>query len=175
MSARVFGKKFPDPAQQSGCDVTNVPYVDYTLLTLPQTTRVITSERALQLGATLKEMDDLFQSHGIPAERVYADDSSLEDFRTRTIEALSHSDSSRAIIVNFIYEARTSDGYVQAGHYCPLAAYHENSDRFLLLDVWIDGPKAWYSAQEMFDRMDTFDGDIGRKRGFLIIGWKAQS
>lgn len=55
------------------------------------------------------------------------------------------------------------------GHFSPLAAYHEERDMFLVMDVWPDTPPAWVFTKDLFNAMSTVDGDSGLPRGLLYL------
>jgi hypothetical protein len=84
-------------------------------------------------------------------------------------------DASGFVIVNFLRSALDEDpkGPIEAslaGHYSPLAAYHEGTDRFLLLDVArYKYPPAWIEASELYGAMTATDLDSGKSRGFLQV------
>lgn len=170
MSARNFGGICPKEELKT-CDVSNIPYKDTNMFSFSQTTGVLDKERLLKLGATLKQIHDLIQAFNIPVKKYYADDSSVEEFRKLAKEALSSSDSSKGIIINYLYNCLIEgDRVIELGHFSPLAAYNENTDRFLILDTWMVGDDVWVTTKELFERMNTIDADSGLKRGFLITG-----
>lgn len=172
MSAIHFGKKFPLPADQSDCDVSEVPYRDTNMFSFEQTRRVVNHEEVLKRGATLLEIQRLFQAHGVPTTKVYAKDVEVDTFRSRAIEALYNCDSSQGVLVNYLYTWKSDSGVVRLGHFSPLAAYHHAMDRFLLLDTWYEGRVEWVDTHEMFELMNTSDPDSDITRGFLISGLK---
>ncbi len=54
-------------------------------------------------------------------------------------------------------------------HWSPLAAYHEGTDRFLVLDVArFRYPPYWATAADLFKAMNTTDLDSGKSRGFVV-------
>ncbi|XP_041484920.1 glutathione gamma-glutamylcysteinyltransferase 1-like [Lytechinus variegatus] len=172
MSARCFGIKFPNPANHSTCDVTEVPYRDTNMFSFKQTTNIVNCEEVLKRGATLYEIQCLLQAHGVPTTKFYAKDIDVDTFRSRAIQALSHSDSLQGVMVNYLYPQifTTDSGPFQVGHFSPLAAYHRDTDRFLLLDVWYEGQSEWIKTSELFNLMNTVDPDGKVTRGFLISG-----
>lgn len=115
---------------------------------------------------SLAEVGDLLKVHGCQVSCVYAADSSVEKFRQHSIEALSYSDSSSAVIVN--YHMQTLGQTPTVGHHSPLAAYHVDTDRFLLLDVWPDTSECWATASSLYAAMNTVDNDTGKTRGYCI-------
>ena len=71
------------------------------------------------------------------------------------------------IIVNFDRESLYG---VRNGHISPLAAYNEETDRFLLLDVArYRYPPVWIKAVDLFEAMNTKDKAAGKYRGYVII------
>ncbi|XP_072169786.1 uncharacterized protein [Diadema setosum] len=170
MSARYFGKKYPDEKEYTDCDVSDVPYKDTNLFSFPETTKVLDEERLRQVGSTMQQLQDLLLAFGIPAKKNHADGSSLDEFRSLAKAALSHTDSSQGVVVNYEYHWKQGDKVVRVGHYSPLAAYHEGTDRFLLMDTWLDGEEEWVKAEELFNQMNTMDSDAKVSRGFILMG-----
>jgi len=117
-------------------------------------------------GMSLAEVGGLLKAHGCHVTVVHAADSSVEKFRQHGIEALSHADSSCAIVVN--YHMETLGQGLFFGHHSPLAAYHVNTDRFLLLDVWPETSECWATASSLYASMNTVDGATGKTRGYCI-------
>jgi len=115
---------------------------------------------------SLAEVGDLLKAHGCHASVVYAADSSVETFRQQGVQALSHADSSSAIIVN--YDMDTLGQGVVCGHHSPLAGYHAHTDRFLLMDVWPDTSPCWATVTSLYAAMNTVDSDTGKTRGYCI-------
>ncbi|XP_071510868.1 uncharacterized protein [Diadema antillarum] len=170
MSARYFGKKYPDEREQTLCDVSDVPYRDTNLFSFPETTNVLDEERVREVGATLKQLHDLFRSFEIPARRIHADDSNVDEFRSLAMAALSHTDSSQGVVVNYEYHWKQGEEVIKVGHFSPLAAYHQQSDRFLLLDTWLDGQEEWVKTEDIFKQMNGVDPDASIRRGYIITG-----
>jgi len=64
-----------------------------------------TAVTMLCTGMSLAEVGDLLKAHGCHlVSVVHAVDSSVDKFRQQSIEALSHADSSTAVIVNYHME-----------------------------------------------------------------------
>jgi hypothetical protein len=124
-------------------------------------------------GLTLEQLRQLIETHPAQARITFASDVSLEEFRRTMIADLA--DASGFVIVNFLRSALDEDpkGPIEAslaGHYSPLAAYHEGTDRFLLLDVArYKYPPAWIEASELYGAMTATDLDSGKSRGFLQV------
>ncbi|XP_071483786.1 uncharacterized protein [Diadema antillarum] len=170
MSARHFGLKYPDERQQEACDFRDVPFSDANMFTFDETTRVVSSEKLVVEGASLSDLEELFRQHGLfdHFERSYADSCGVDNFRSRAVVALSHSDSRQGVLVNFKCDFIVNNKLFSSGHVSPLAAYHEPSDRFLLLDTAIPNRDVWIPTEELHRRMNTRDPISGISRGFLI-------
>ena len=89
---------------------------------------------------------------------LHANETTVKEFRHRARKALI---SGGAVIVNF---SRQTLGYTTsafAGHCSPVAAYHEATDSFLVMDVAIKSwEPVWVPAALLFKAMDT----IGQER-----------
>lgn len=130
------------------------------------TEAVVAQSNILKRGMTLDELRGLFGAFGVEAEAVHASQASLAEFRKTARDYLSR--ERHFVVVNYL---RTSIGQIRDGHISPLAAYDENTDRFLILDVArFKYPPVWVEAGEIFAAMNTIDpGNDGRSRGYILI------
>ena len=72
------------------------------------------------------------------------------------------------IIVNIFRKAMHEEG---GGHFSPLGAYDQKSDRFLLLDVArYKYPPVWVKTSDLWNAMHTKDGKYFR--GFIVLSKK---
>lgn len=63
---------------------------------------------------------------------------------------------------------RAGLGEIGGGHHSPIAAYDEQSDRFLFLDVArYKYPAAWVATSDLWNAIHTLDGGV--YRGFITI------
>lgn len=117
-------------------------------------------------GMTLEELSGILGSfEPVTATAHPADASSVAEFRSLALAALEDPDS--AVVVDYLRSAAGQEG---GGHISPLAAYHQSSDRFLLMDVArYKHPPAWIEAEMLFASMNTLDADSGSSRGFVIV------
>ena len=60
-------------------------------------------------------------------------------------------------------------GYGLFGHFSPLAAYHDETDRILVMDVWPYTPPAWVLTKDLFKAAASVDNASGLPRGLLHI------
>jgi hypothetical protein len=124
-------------------------------------------------GLTLEQLHQLIETQPAEALVTYASDVSLDEFRR--VVAADLADPQGFVIVNFLRSALGEEpkGPIEAslaGHYSPLAAYHEGTDRFLMLDVArYKYPPAWIRAADLFAAMRATDFDSGKSRGFLRV------
>eukprot|EP00927_Polykrikos_kofoidii_P082180 TRINITY_DN8101_c0_g1_i5.p1 TRINITY_DN8101_c0_g1~~TRINITY_DN8101_c0_g1_i5.p1 ORF type:complete len:779 (+),score=162.44 TRINITY_DN8101_c0_g1_i5:187-2523(+) len=118
----------------------------------------------LTKGMTLLEWEKSVSCHGAKVKVSFASDSSVTEFRRKARRALQAGDH---VAINF---ARSGLGQSGFGHFSPLGAYSENTDRFLILDVArYKFPPVWASAREIFRAMNTTDPDTGLSRGYALL------
>lgn len=142
-------------------------FTEENIMSMPATLSAISQQKMTDDGGlTLTEVGDVLKAHGCGVTVVHASDSSVEKFRQHSTEALSHADSRSAVIVN--YHMSTLGQTPFFGHHSPLAAYHADTDRFLLLDVWPDTSECWATAGSLFAAMNTVDDASGKTRGYCI-------
>lgn len=117
-------------------------------------------------GMTLDEVGGVLAAHGLQVQVVHAGESDLETFRTTAVEQLG--DDDHFILVNYL---RKAIGQEAGGHISPLAAYDEDTDRFLIMDVTrYKYPPIWVEATALFGAMNTVDSDNeGRTRGYVSV------
>lgn len=65
---------------------------------------------------------------------------------------------------------RKAIGQTGTGHFCPIAGYHEDTDRVLLLDVArFKYPPHWVSIPLLYSAMLPIDATTGKSRGYFKI------
>lgn len=129
------------------------------------TRKVLAPEVVLRKGMTLDQIGQLLESYAVRAEVRHAGESSLEEFRALAVKNLQ--EPRNFVVVNYL---RSAIGQERGGHISPVAAYHEKTDRFLILDVSrYKYPPVWVSAADLWKAMDTVDADGGKTRGFVLI------
>ena len=165
MSAGVLGKKVKNcPESLEGVDV---PFKEKQMFDFEATTKVADAAKVDKDGLTFEQVANILHNHEYGIEEVYASSSAVDEFRERVIEALSHKDSEKTVIVNYLMSYFGHP--FTYGHHSPLAAYHKDSDSFLLMDVWPATPVCWAKTEDLFKAMDTIDSDSNKCRGFLIV------
>ena len=129
------------------------------------TDRIIRVETILHQGLTLEQLSQLLSAHGLKTKTVFAGDVTPEQFRAQAVKNLA--EPNNFVLVNYL---RKAIGQKSGGHISPLAAYHEASDSFLILDVSrYKYPPVWVNAELLWQAMNTIDQASGKTRGFVLI------
>lgn len=134
-----------------------------------QTDEIIPASLIQRQGLTLAELEAILERYGVRVDRHHGASVTLAQFREYLVENLRQGND--YVLINYL---RRSIGQERGGHISPIAAYHEESDRFLVLDVSrYKYPPVWVTAEELWQSIDTIDSVSGKTRGFLLI--KAQA
>lgn len=116
-------------------------------------------------GLTLEQLAGLLRDNGQTVTMSYASNTSLERFRQLATQTLN--DKADVLVINYDRAVLKQEG---AGHISPIAAYHEATDHFLVLDVAAHKyPPTWVPGSELWKSMETIDPDSGKSRGFLLV------
>jgi len=130
-----------------------------------KTKTVITAEDVSRKGMTLDQLGGLLGSYGVKVGVYHAADTSLENFRQLAAENLQQ--PSNFVIVNYL---RKEIGQEKGGHISPLAAYNQQTDRFLIMDVSrYKYPPVWVKTADLWKAMNTNDPASGKTRGFVFV------
>ena len=116
-------------------------------------------------GMTLEQLGELFKSYRLRVQTVHGEDVGLAQFRKLTVQNLQQ--EGNFVVVNYW---RRTLGQKGGGHISPIAAYDEQSDRFLILDVarYRYAP-VWVKAETLWSAINTVDSASGKTRGFITI------
>lgn len=95
----------------------------------------------------------------------FAQDSTKEEFLLQARTALSQ----RNCVICINFNPTSLIGKEFCGHFSPLAAYHEASRKFLILDVWEETPAMWVDEDDLWDTINTKDWDSKLSRGWMIL------
>ncbi|MGZ8215370.1 MAG: phytochelatin synthase family protein [Methylosarcina sp.] len=130
-----------------------------------KTERIIRAKIVAHQGMTLEELGKLLASHSLQTKVIFSGDSHPDQFRNLAVENLKQ--PGNFILVNYL---RKTVGQETGGHISPLAAYHESTDRFLILDVTrFKYPPVWVTTEQLWRAMNTVDKASGKTRGFVLI------
>jgi len=133
-----------------------------------QTKKVLAPEVVSRWGMTLDQLGQLLSSYPVNAKVYHAAESNLEEFRHLVVKNLQQPDN--FVLVNYL---RKRIGQEKGGHISPIAAYNQQSDRFLILDVSrYKYPPIWVKAAELWQAMATIDKVSGKTRGFVLVSRK---
>lgn len=129
------------------------------------TQQVLSPDVVARQGMTLDELGQFLNSYSVQAQVYHSADTTLEEFRRLAVENLDQ--PGNFIVVNYL---RSEIGQERGGHISPLAAYNEESDRFLVLDVArYKYPPVWVEAEDLWEAMATLDSTSGKTRGFVLV------
>ncbi|QSJ16828.1 phytochelatin synthase family protein [Nostoc sp. UHCC 0702] len=130
-----------------------------------KTKKVLTPEVVSRQGMTLEELGNLIASYDVKVNVYHATDTSLEQFRRQAAENLKQPQN--FVLVNYL---RKEIGQEKGGHISPLAAYNEQADRFLILDVSrYKYPPIWVKTKDLWKAMLTIDPASNKSRGFVFV------
>jgi len=130
-----------------------------------ETARVLAAEAIARRGMTLEQLGKLLRTYPLTAKVHHGGEVTLAEFRTLAVRNLQETDN--FVLVNYL---RRAIGQERGGHISPLAAYHQPSDRFLILDVSrYKYPPVWVRAEDLWQAMATTDSASGKTRGFVLV------
>jgi len=135
------------------------------LFAAPAGLRFARPELVARQGLDLAQLQGLLISQGVQSERYHGSDLSLEQFRLLLRRNLS--DPGDRLLVNY---HRSALGQAGGGHISPLAAYDQQTDRVLLLDVArYRYPAVWVGSRDLWRAIRTIDASTGRSRGLIRV------
>ena len=131
----------------------------------PQTPQIITAANIARKGITLEQLGQLLETYPVKAEVYHGGNLTLERFRSLITNNLQQPND--FVLVNYL---RSSIGQEKWGHISPIAAYDEDSDRFLILDVArYKYPPVWVKTAELWQATRTMDRVSGKTRGVVLV------
>ena len=101
-----------------------------------------------------------------------ADEQSLRDQLCKALGE-GYEKSSSYILLNFWISSE--DGHFGVGHFSPISCYDQESDMFLILDVWpgkdySDGVEPfWIKTEKLLEAIKTVDTTSQKSRGFIVL------
>jgi len=140
-------------------------YFDQENFFTAETEKVLPRETLLKQGVTLEQLAGMLRGHGLQVKAVHAEPGGLEAFRQTARAAVGS--GRQFVLVNFIRQPLQQEG---GGHFSPLAAYHAETDQFLVMDVArYKYPPFWVPAADLFGAMSTLDKTAQANRGYLVV------
>eukprot|EP00486_Rosalina_sp_Unknown_P015221 CAMPEP_0201580834 /NCGR_PEP_ID=MMETSP0190_2-20130828/56906_1 /ASSEMBLY_ACC=CAM_ASM_000263 /TAXON_ID=37353 /ORGANISM="Rosalina sp." /LENGTH=635 /DNA_ID=CAMNT_0048017657 /DNA_START=11 /DNA_END=1918 /DNA_ORIENTATION=- len=151
---------------------TTLPFLTEAKLIhiFPQYSSRLTIDKVLVEGMGLDQLGQVLMDFGCKSVHVEhcsnMNKQTVSEFRdlcrrtfTRHNMTIDH-----AIICNFdLWELQTG---IEKGHMSPIAAYHEDSDRVLLLDTFTD--ESWVKVESLYKAMATTSAKTGKFRGYVV-------
>jgi len=129
------------------------------------TRQVLNPEVVARDGMTLDQLGHLLASYSVGIKVYHSADTSLDEFRRLVAENLRQPDN--FVLVNYLRAAIDQE---KGGHISPIAAYHEQTDQLLILDVArYKYPPVWVKAEALWQAMATVDSVSGKTRGFVLV------
>lgn len=130
-----------------------------------KTEKVISAKTISRQGMTLEELGQFLATYPIQVEIYHSSESGLDEFRKKVVENLQQPNN--FVLVNYL---RSAIGQKTGGHISPLAAYNQETDSFLILDVSrYKYPPIWVKAEQLWQAMNTEDKTAGKTRGFILV------
>jgi hypothetical protein len=116
-------------------------------------------------GLTVEQVATLLRGNHAEATEHHAEDGGLDAFRDEVKQNLA--DPADFMLVDFM---RGEIGQDTGAHWSPIAAWHEGTDRILVLDVArFRYPPYWVTTEALFRAMNTQDMDSGKHRGWVSV------
>jgi hypothetical protein len=141
------------------------PAVTQSTLFNSETRKVINPLKVSFGGMTLAQLNKILQANQLETKLIYAADIDIDRFRSLLQKNLSNPDD--LVLVNYLRPALNQAG---GGHISPIGAYHQASDRFLILDVAAyKYPPTWVKTRELWNGINSIDSSSNRSRGLITI------
>lgn len=141
------------------------PLINQSSIFNNKTRKVIHPLKVTFGGMTLAQLNGLLQTNELKTKLIYAADINIEEFRSLTQKNLNNSHD--LVLVNYRRPALNQSG---GGHISPLAAYHQASDRFLILDVAAyKYPPTWVKTKELWNGINSVDQTSKLSRGLIMV------
>lgn len=148
-------------------DPAYAPYAYFTQSNFftPEVTRVISPQTVLATGMTREEMAGTLTRHGVNATSIAGD--TLDDAALRALLRKALADDGQFVLANYL---RANLEQVGGGHWSVLAAYDEQSDRVLILDVAkYKYTPAWVAIHTLRQAIATLDTTSNKARGLVVV------
>jgi len=150
--------------------LSNLPYTEVGLYSMPQTLSVTSRESVSSKGLTLADVAAILQAHGCVVWVVHSALSTVNQFRRDILDALSSADSCSGMVLNFHRGPLSTGEKARKSHHSPVVAYHKALDYILVLDTAAPlEHHFWTSVDAMFTAMLTVDHVSSKSRGYCFF------
>ena len=127
--------------------------------------KVLDQKTVVHHGMTLDQASEAAAQFGVKSIAIHSN--TLTQNKMRDILKSSLKNTQEYAIVNFFRPGLKENG---AGHFSPIAAYDDGSDRFLILDVArYKYPPVWVKTEDLWNAINTVDTSAQKKRGILLV------
>jgi hypothetical protein len=131
---------------------------------------VVSKDTVSREGMTLATLGQLIQAHGVRAGVIHAGEETVGSLRDKVLGGLK--DGSAYVLLNY-HRPSLGIGQTGGGHISPIAAYHKDSDSFLILDVArYRYESGWISAASLYAAASAVDTASGQSRGIVICRYQ---
>lgn len=140
-------------------------------LFVPATAHIITQSEFYREGSTLEQLAALVRARsGLTAQHYHAGAGPSEnDYSTFKMHLKRNAaNPNDYMIINYSLVYVGGFGGGGAGHCSPVAAYDEDEDMVLMLEVAYYRP-FWISAAHLYGAMNTIDTTSNKHRGWLMV------
>eukprot|EP01090_Pellita_catalonica_P016229 TRINITY_DN4591_c0_g2_i1.p1 TRINITY_DN4591_c0_g2~~TRINITY_DN4591_c0_g2_i1.p1 ORF type:complete len:252 (-),score=32.65 TRINITY_DN4591_c0_g2_i1:13-768(-) len=141
---------------------------------LPGTNEALIQSKVLEAGMSLKQCSKFVKALGkdqIAVQCHHITQQFSEDKFRALVKSTFYTNRDgieKRIICNYLMSSLGHIGY--GGHISPLAAYHQQTDSVLLLDVWPTTKACWVTISSMYAAMNTCPSTrCQQKRGLVEI------
>jgi hypothetical protein len=127
--------------------------------------RIVKPEVVQRRGFTINQLSDALKTFEVKAEAIYASAMDEEQFRVLVKEHFLHKD--RFLIANYNRAELDQEG---GGHFSPIAAYNQEKDAVLVLDVTrYKYTATWVPLPLFLKSMQTIDRGAKASRGLILV------
>ena len=95
------------------------------------------------------------------------DTNEINKFREFCKQIFQDNQGKKGMIVNY-YMKDIGQSY-KFGHHSPIAAYHNKTDRVLILDCFKPAKPLWVKITSLYNAMATFDNGGNQYRGYIVV------
>lgn len=125
----------------------------------------LSAEYVRRVGVTMEQLKQMAVCHGLQVQMERPRDN-VDLFRSHIQEFLQQ-ENKGIVVVSY---SRSALGQTGEGHFSPIAAYHEESDQVLILDVArFKYQPYWVPVTVLFEAMTLLDKVTSKPRGWYLM------
>ena len=125
------------------------------------------AEYVRRVGVTMEQLQQMAVCHGLQVQMERpSHERTVDVFRTHIQEFLQQ-ENQGIVVVSY---SRSALGQTGEGHFSPIAAYHEESDQVLILDVArFKYQPYWVPVSVLYESMTRIDKVTSKPRGWYLM------